>query len=149
MFYMAMRKILNEAIIRLIAEFERTGKVATGKAIDSLRAVVKSEGTTIIGQVEGIGYIKFLIEGRSPTHTKEEWNGGKGGAPLAPLIEWVNRKGISANPWAVKFKIDTEGFEGDKDLIKGTWQRFYAEVLSVVTNSLQGIVNRICTNTDK
>lgn len=107
--------ILKEAAKRIEQSMKDSDRVASGKTVKSFKIHVDNDGNG--GRLTGAGHIRFLIEGRNPTHTKKNWKGGKGGAPLDPLEKWAKSKGINVSPWAIKFKIDTEGYKGTKDLL--------------------------------
>lgn len=85
----------------LIPKFLSLGMNATGDWIAALEA--RANGFT--GEIWGLDYTKYLVEGRSP--------GGK--PPVAPLVRWAQAKFGLPQPealgmaFAVRYKIAEEG----------------------------------------
>lgn len=77
-------QFLNEIKKEIIEEQERTNRVATRKSINSYEVEVKGQEAYISGQLIGVGYFKFIENGRA---------GGKF-PPLRAILEWGEAKGV-------------------------------------------------------
>jgi hypothetical protein len=103
-------EMINNRSVDLIndirANLGATGTNATGKTSQSLRFELKQEGTKYKMQLFGRPFFMTVQTGRGPT---------KPGAPQSDptlfegIKEWIEAKGIAANPWAVTKSIHEKG----------------------------------------
>ena len=112
-----MKKILNSWLsqtkIDLRRNYVRTKRKASGNWGRELKEFTKSEPNKIKAGMMAPKYTGAITDGRSPNKNQDpeairKWVGWAGSTFLA---EWVKNKGVSANPFAVAYKIATEGWQ--------------------------------------
>lgn len=99
----------------LIPDFISKGHNASGKFIESLSA----DALDNKGFINGNDYVYFLINGRQPNkdQSPEALNHFMRWAGHYIFKQWVQDKGITANPYAVAYHVGKYGYEGDADLL--------------------------------
>lgn len=70
-----------------------------GEFGDTARFIVKNGELTLVGPE----YTYFMLFGRAPGRMP----------PIAPIASWCKKYGISANPWAIRYKIGQQGTKGN------------------------------------
>lgn len=103
------KKIEND----LIENYNRIGLKASGNWEKELESQVKISPKSINIRFLGSSYTGVLTQGRKPNKNQEPsklraWVGWAGSTFLK---DWVNQKNISANPFAVAYKIAREGIK--------------------------------------
>ncbi len=98
----------------LIKGYEETRRRASGNWADELEE--KKDVTPFKIKVTFLApkYTEQLEDGRGPNKNQDPKaiRGFVGFAGSTFLDEWVKNKGVSANPFAVAYKIAREGYEG-------------------------------------
>lgn len=104
----------------VIPDFEKRNHNASGKWIASLG--VRTETTRSV--ITGMDYTEYLMRGREPNKDQSpeairKWVGWYGANVFTP---WVQNKGLNLNPYAVAYKVATEGTnvpkEGNNDFLE-------------------------------
>lgn len=107
----SIQQWLNDAEADLKANYNRLGLRASGNWEQELETKLEETGTGFNTKILGSAYTGVMESGRKPnTNQNQEslkaWVGWAGSTFLA---DWVQRKGITANPYAVAWKIAREG----------------------------------------
>ena len=97
--YQALRgPILKEAE----QVFYDLDKVATGKTVKSLALGFKAGNTSLAMTLEAEGGALYIDSGRKAGSTMP---------PIAPIKEWMEARGISANPFVIARSIAEKGIK--------------------------------------
>jgi hypothetical protein len=139
-------KVVQEGKKRLIAGYDRTGRRASGEFEKELsgEATERIGGFTITFKSAPHAY--WMDKGRKPNKNQDpeairKWVGWYGSTVMR---DWVNRKGVNANPYAVAHKVATKGYEAkpfideaiNKDWAGEQLQGFAGLYLSIVKNDV-------------
>lgn len=96
----------------LIANYDRLGLRASGQWERSLKSFVTEDGSKISAGMFGQDYTYWIENGRrkNQDQTDEGLKAWVGWAGSTFIDKWVHDKGISANPYAVAWKIAKKGW---------------------------------------
>ncbi|MCK9281338.1 MAG: hypothetical protein M0P71_12005 [Melioribacteraceae bacterium] len=102
---------LTEAKTDLAANYNKLGLRASGQWERDLETNIEERPTGYTAEILGSAYTGVLESGRKPNTNKnpESIRAWVGWAGSTFLKEWVQRKGIQANPFAVAWKIARKG----------------------------------------
>jgi len=108
-----INKWLSEMKRDLISNYDKLGLRASGDWAKSLEEFQKISDSTIKAGILGNDYTVYLEQGRRPNRNQspEALRAWVGYAGSTFLKEWVDKKGINVNPYAVAWKIAREGWE--------------------------------------
>ena len=98
----ALNKRGNTFIVRIKQELKSAGKSATGSLISNTRGTTKVGGSRIIFEATAPEHYVFVDKGRRP---------GAKQPPLKPIQEWIKRKGLDLNAFAVARSIAKKGIK--------------------------------------
>lgn len=98
----ALNKRGNTFIVRIKQELKSAGKSATGSLISNTRGTTKVSGSRIIFEATAPEHYVFVDKGRRP---------GAKQPPLKPIQEWIKRKGLDLNAFAVARSIAKKGIK--------------------------------------
>lgn len=93
--------------------YQSSGIKASGNWANELDYQIEISDFNIKVRFLGASYTEQLVNGRRPNQksSKEDLKAWVGWAGSTFLKEWVNQKGIPANPFAVAWKIAREGWK--------------------------------------
>jgi len=100
--YEALSKRGNTLITRIRQELRAGGKSATGGLISGTTGAVKIEGTRVVFTGMAPEHYIFVDKGRRP---------GAKPPPVRPIKEWIKRKGLDLNEFAVARSIAKKGIK--------------------------------------
>jgi len=105
-------KAVNDGKSRLIAGYINTGRQASGKFVRDLEGEYKERVGGFTITYKGSKHAYWMDKGRQRNKNQDpeaikKWVGWYGSSVLS---EWVRNKNISANPYAVAYKIAREGY---------------------------------------
>ncbi len=134
----------------LIPDFINSGHNASSEFVRS----VAGDGHDNKGYITGNAYISFVINGRKPNkdQSPEALNHFMRWAGHYIFKQWVQEKGISANPYAVAYHVGKYGYEGDKDLLSilqsqqvnnYVYEQMGAYLTGRITNTVQQSIKAI------
>lgn len=98
----ALNKRGNTFIVRIKQELKSAGKSATGSLISNTRGTTKVSGSRIIFEATAPEHYVFVDKGRRP---------GAKQPPVKPIQEWIKRKGLDLNAFAVARSIAKKGIK--------------------------------------
>ena len=108
-FYDQIQEWLNEAKGDLEKEYLTRGHKASGNWATQLEDRITETNTGYRAEILGAPYTGIMETGRKPNINQGNIRAWVGWAGSTILKEWVKRKSISANPFAVAYKIAREG----------------------------------------
>lgn len=141
------QEIIDQWFRKLEEDLKKQVPVATGKTRDSIRAVTRKKGGTIVGGAQ----IGALIDGRKPTK-----RGAKKGSPTLQqvIFQWIEAKSIRPREssmskeslsWAISQSIHKKGYRGKPDLFATVLNqnRIDALLKSLLKNELTDITSSV------
>lgn len=138
---------LNEAKVNLEKEYLTRGHKASGNWATQLEDRITETNTGYRAEILGAPYTGIMETGRKPNKKQDADNirAWVGWAGSTFLKEWVKRKGISANPFAIAYKIAREGITVPNKYNKGN---LVSDVITKerIDKLLQNINNAMITD---
>lgn len=109
----AVNSWTNDTIQALNDNYNRLGLRASGNWGEELESKTNVNDQKINIQILGSPYTSALTDGRKPNkkQDKDSIRAFVGWAGSTFIKEWVEQKGINANPFAVAYKIAREGIQ--------------------------------------
>lgn len=103
----------KNTISELGKNYNRLGLKASGQWQKDLESKTEISESRINVKILGSRYTGVLVDGRKPNkkQDKDSIRAFVGWAGNTWLKDWVGRKGIVANPFAIAYKIGTEGIK--------------------------------------
>jgi len=98
----ALNRRGNTFIIRIKQELKSSGKSATGSLIQNTKGVTKIVGTRVVFTATAPEHYIFVDKGRRP---------GAKPPPIKSIREWISRKGLDLNAYAVAKSIGKKGIK--------------------------------------
>ena len=89
-------------ILRIQQELKSAGKSATGSLILGTKGGTRVEGSRIVYEAFAPMHYIFVDQGRQP---------GSKMPPIKPIKEWISRKGLDLNAFAVAKSIAKKGIK--------------------------------------
>lgn len=110
----------NETISELRNNYNRLGLRASGNWSKELEGKTKLTTEKINIKILGAKYSGVMTDGRNPNANQSSLRSFVGWAGSTFIKDWVERKGIQANPFAVAYKIGREGVKVPNRFNPGT-----------------------------
>lgn len=110
---------LAEAKNELIANYVKTGVIASGQYGKELETKSEQTSTGYRATILGSFHSQFMESGRGPNKNQEPESIRKfvGFAGSTFIDKWVKDKGLNINPFAVAYKIARVGYKGHEGII--------------------------------
>lgn len=104
---------LTETKFMLIKEYDSRGHRASGNWANELEDKITTTNNGYNASILGTKYTGIMETGRKPNINQDKgsikaWVGWAGNTFIK---DWVNRKGLSINPFAIAYKIAREGIK--------------------------------------
>lgn len=93
------------------------------------RSIFRMNGSNTRIVLDAPEYTRYMLYGRRPGKMP----------PVAPLLNWCSKYGISISPWAIAMKIAREGTKGNDFLSK---QNVNDKVIEELNKQLKSIINK-------
>ena len=106
-----IENFLNGIKSDLVSNYDKLGLRASGNWEKELETQIEETSTGYHAKILGSDYTWYLENGRKPNanQSPDSLRAWVGWAGSTFLKDWVERKGIPANPFAVAYKIAREG----------------------------------------
>ncbi len=102
---------LDERKAALVSNYNAMGLKASGGWEQELNATVEVTPQRIKAKIDGAHYTHYLVHGRKPNKNQSKLVGFALWAGNTFIKDWVEQKGIMANPIGVAYNIGKKGIE--------------------------------------